>query len=312
MNTGLLALLGLGTVAAIAAASSKPSSQKSSVLADAETMVRIYELYSRKLTSLSPAEQEELATLNGKAWGFEYVPIGDFVASRVNNPNFDMWSEIWTWRIYYLLPKGTQLGGPDVFSAWAGGQTQFVCDEYYTIVSQPYPCYRGRFVDFFGRTTGNYQMDLTVHGQSDLMAIGEGYVKDFKKIWEVAGKDLTSAIANAASNYPGIGTVIASTVTFLSEVGSGASLEDATIAAGRAAVPSTLRSAYDVGVGLAVNGELDEKALATLAMSFAISEGVIDGEVLERYNEIKRAYNDSKEAADNLRHTLEKPIQLAT
>lgn len=300
-------------MAAVAVAStSPPKAQPSGILADAEKMVRIYELYSTKLSQLTPAQVEELARYNAEAWGIAYQPVNEFVAARSLDPGFDMWGEIWRWRIYFLLPKGTQLAKPDIFTEWAGGSVSFICDEEYELVPEPRPCYRGRFVDFFGRLVRDYQMDTTVHGQSDLMAIGEGYVRDFKKIWEVAGRDLTSAIASAASNYPGIGTAVASAITFLSEVGSGASIEEASIAAGRAAVPSTLRSAYDVGVGLAVNGELDEKALATLAMSFAISEGVIDGEVLARYNTIKRAYEDSQQAASNLRHTISQPIELAT
>jgi hypothetical protein len=50
-----------------------------------------------------------------------------------------------------------------------------------------------------------------------------------------------------------------------------------------------------LGVGLATQGELDVEAALKVAMAMAISEGVISGDVLEKYQTIKSAYEDARE-----------------
>lgn len=292
---GVLALLGLGTLGlvAVAASSSAPKSNDPLVI-DAEAMVRIFELYSRKRTELNSTELLELARFNLESKGLRYP------ASSADFPD-----EYSFFRAMWLPPSANSQVGPDAFSVW-GDYNSIYCNQYMaggfsgTGNAGPPSCMAGYVIDFFGRRIGNYSAPNVVMGDSDLRVIVEGYYGDLADAWEAAGPDAVKAIASAASNYPGIGTAIASAVTFLQAIGEGASLKDATLEAGRAAVPSALRAAYDVGIGLAVDGKLDYKSALKVAMALAISQGVITGDVLDRYNTIKAAYEDAQSVGAGL------------
>jgi hypothetical protein len=253
-------------------------------------MVRIYELYSRKRSQLTQAELDELGSINAASKGLTYLPLVQF-ANQWPDPD-DIGGLHKAWRQSFFLPPGVSTEtGPDAFSAWGDNDT-LVCTEYMLGNS----CHKGYYIDWFFRPIGSYYSDNLVKGQSDLEDIGKGFYKDFKEV----GPEFLKAVAKVASNYPGIGTAIASAATFLVQVGAGASVEDATLAAGRAAVPSALQSAYDVGVGLATRGEIDYQAALDVAMAIAISQGFVTGDVLERYQTIQAAYEDAKEVGAGL------------
>lgn len=316
MSPALLALLGLGTIGiiAVAASSGHASGGVSGLVQDSEEMSRIFELYSHKRTELTGAELDELAKLNGKAKGVAFQTFAEWMYSHTSE--YDSGTSALMWRQTFFLPPGVNPDtGPDMFSVWAD-YAGVNCTQY--MAGGPGGsgiCMDGTAVDWFGRAIGHYHQDNVVQGTSDLEAIGKGYYRDFKKIWDAAGHEFVKEIASVASNYPGIGTVVASAVTFLEAVGSGASIEDATVAAGRAAIPSSLRAAYDVGVGLAVNGELDVKAALSVAMAAAISSGAIAGDVLEKYNTMKKAYDDAQAVKGNLDTglgTLGNAVEVAT
>jgi hypothetical protein len=180
----------------------------------------------------------------------------------------------------------------DFFSYWAQSDPDMVqvlggIGEY--VDGKPYEV--GYFTDWFGRNIGNFQIPLTVWGRSDFEVILKGISNGIAKI----APHTAEAAADIASNFPGVGTAVAAAITFLAEVGRGASVENASLAAGRSAVPSSLRAAYDLGVGLATQGELDVEAALKVGMAMAISEGVISGDILEKYQTIKSAYEDARE-----------------
>jgi hypothetical protein len=322
MNPTALVLLLLGGAAVAVAASSgtssppKPSSDDD-LVSSAERMVLLFDMYTAQtLSQLDDEELWTLAKLNTEAKGLP-LPSREGVISvaRVKVPSqpldtlgrvqgMSLPGALKTYRMYYFLPPGAAMAGdvtevtkeylarpvPDIYSVWAG-ETRLVCNDGGFGDS----CHDGYYEDWFGRIYGTFK-DNT----SDLEAIGQGVLKDLKVVWENAGPALLKYVAQMASNFPGIGTVVASGVTFLSAVGQGMSVENAALASARAAVPSALRSVYDIGVGLAANGTLDVKAVLTVAMAAAISQGVITGDVLEKYNTIKAAYESAKATGETI------------
>lgn len=324
MNPALLLLL-LGGAAAIAVASSSGSSAATSdgpivlpdtgsgdaeLVAKAQQMVKIYDIYSTKMFQLTMAELDELGKLNAEAKGIDFVPLTDYLGSYIKSGQpFDQQTVLDKYKQTFYLPPGTG-PGPDLFSAWATSpdgvsKNAWVLPRRPTLVCQTSTatwdgsegmCVKGYFLDFFGRQIGTYTSDGTLKGESDLSVISDGVIKQFEDAWGEIGGEVLSAVASVASNYPGIGTVVSVAITFLQQIGSGASYEDAALSAARNAIPSAYRGLYDIGVGLATRGEIDYQAALTVAMSFAISEGVITGDMLEKYNTIKAAYDDAKEA----------------
>lgn len=304
MNPSILILLALGTVAAIAVASSDGSSKPSgaNLVEDARTMRLIFEFYSRKMSELSPEELDQLGTLNGEAKGVKYLPLLEWAQQGITSgeaAKFETSSAFWyNYRQTFFLPPDVDTTkGPDMFTVWAESPDGPTLE---CTIESPWGCQQGVYYDWFGRQIGTYQSDNTVHGESDLMVIGKGFGKQFRDIWKAAGGKFVKSIAEIASNYPGIGTAIAAATTFLEQVGSGASLENAALAAGRSAIPSTLRAAYDVGVGLATRQELDIEAALDVAMAAAISQGVVTGDVLERFKAMKQSYDDAKAAGEQI------------
>lgn len=327
MNPAIvIALLAGAAVVAVAASSpSAPSNAAPSLVEQADAMVTIFQYYEKGAGWLTNEEFEHLGRLNAQAKGIEYM-TADQYADMIHDgegknlhdtPNWEFyWAAIgmW-WRNYYLPPNYEWVEGKaDMFTAWSIKPTvqEFIKSDrkhppradirlqctlrYAGGLGTPEgegPCGKGKYWDIFYRVVGTLDDPKagTVYGTSDLMAIGEGIVDDFKG----AVPAVLRAIASVASNYPGIGTAIAAGATFLAEVGSGASLEDAALASGRAAVPSALTGAYDIGVGLATKGELDAGEALKVAMAMAISQGVINGDVLEQFETIKQAYNDYQE-----------------
>lgn len=319
-STAILLLVGGAAAVAIAAgSSSKEVSPEDTLFNDAEQMVKIFTFYSTSYTTLTEIEREELARLNLAAKGEQHyvtpVQFGEATKDGSGRNLFQtqdsmFWHAAWgTYNRRNFLPPGvaTTIKGPDSFSAWIadGWQPWLNCTQRFVGglgSGQDGPCGKGTLYDGFFRAIGSIDNPDAgvVRGESDLMAIGEGLAADFKG----AAPAILRGIASVASNYPGIGTAIAVGATFLAEVGEGASIENATLRAGKAAVPSSLQGAYDVGVGLATTGELDVEKTLTVAMALAISQGAIDGKVLERFETIKQAYNDAKEVQGNLDTTL--------
>ena len=317
MNPALVILLLGGAVLAAAAASSSSSAAgpKSPLVQDAEAMVRIFDLYSRGMGTLSDAELEELAKLNAASKGETYtdpVSFGKLAKDSSGKNLFEtsdtfFFHEAWgSYNQRYYLPPGvnTDIKKPDTFSAWIADEWPpfLKCTLSYQ-VGYDSVCGKGIIFDGFFRAIGTYDDPNAgvVRGKSELMDIGEGLAEDFKS----AIPAVLRAVASVASNYPGIGTAIASGATFLAEVGSGASLENAAIASAKAAVPSSLQGAYDVGVGLATTGELDVKQALTVCLALAISEGAIDGVIIERFETMKKAYNDVKGGAQVLTGSID-------
>lgn len=284
---------------------------------DARAMRSIFETYSRKMATLTMAELDQLGQLNADAKGIAFKTQVDWAKEFLaqvqsgTRPESDadfIWDEYK--QLYYLPPGVSTEVGPDMFSEWSySDRPDFKSSNGWGVnngpffkceIDSPWGCQRGSFYDWFGRKVGTYQSDNTVHGVSDLMLIGQGLGKQFRDLWKAAGGDFVKAIADIASNYPGIGTAVAAAATFLEAVGSGASLENAALAAGRSAVPSTMRAAYDVGVGLATRQELDIDAALDIAMAAAINQGIVSGDVLERFNSMKKAYEDAKSAGEQI------------
>jgi hypothetical protein len=313
----LLLLFGGAAVAAVAASSGSaeaaPTSGDDELLVSAQKMVLLFNLYSAQtLSDLDDNEIWTLAQLNAKAKKLPLIAREAVISvARVKVPStpLDTFGRVQgdsiptalkQYRMQFFLPPGAAMAGdvtevtdeylalpvPDIYSVWAG-ETRLVC----TDGGFGDACHHGYFEDWFGRIYGTFE-----DNSSDLEVIGEGFLKDLKAVWNNAGPMLLSYIAGMASNFPGVGTVIATGVTFLSAVGQGESIENAALAGARAAIPSALRGAYDIGVGLATRGELDVEAALTVAMAAAISQGVVTGDVLEKYNTIKAAYEDAKDA----------------
>lgn len=317
-STAILVLLGGAAAVAVAASAgskSGSSSESSELFNDAEKMVRVFEFYATSYGALTDSQREELAQLNLAAKGMDGytspIAFGESVKDSQGRNLFQtsdslFWHAAWgSYNQRNYLPPGvsTSIKGPDSFSAWIadGWEPWLNCTQRYVGglgSGVDGPCGKGTLFDGFFRVIGSVDNPDAgvVRGESDLMAIGEGLADDFKS----AAPAVLRGIASVASNYPGIGTAIAAGATFLAEVGSGASLEDASLAAARSAVPSSLQGAYDVGVGLATTGELDVEKTLTVAMALAISQGAIDGKVLERFDTIKQAYNDAKEVQGGL------------
>lgn len=312
-STAVLVLLGGAAVVAVAASASSgtPATEGDKLFRDAEQMVKIFNFYATSMGQLTDTELQELARLNLKAKGegkfYTEVQYGEMVKDSQGKNLFQTSDSVFfhaAWGTYnsrYYLPPGvaTDIKEPDAFSAWIADRWPPWLDctqRFVGGLGSPEGsgrCGKGTLFDGFFRTIGSLDDPNAgvVRGESDLMAIGEGLVEDFKG----AAPAILRGVASVASNYPGIGTAIAVAATFLAEVSSGAGLEDATLVAGRSAVPSALQGAYDVGVGLALTGEFDVKKTITVAMALAISQGAIDGKVLERFDTIKAAYNDVKE-----------------
>lgn len=327
MNPAIvIALLAGAAVVAVAASSpSIPSKSEPSLVDQAEAMVTIFKYYQKGAGWLTQEEFENLGRLNAQAKGITYqtqeeyeLAIHDGEGNNLKNtPHWEFYYAAigMYWRNYYLPPNYEWVEGKaDMFTAWSITPTvkEFLDSDrkhpprstlrlectyrYVGGLGTPEgegPCGKGKYWDVFYRVVGSLDDPKagTVYGTSDLMAIGEGIVEDFKG----AVPAVLRAIASVASNYPGIGTAIAAGATFLAEVGSGASLDEAALAAGRAAIPSALTGAYDIGVGLATKGELDAAEALKVAMAMAISQGVINGDVLEQFETIKQAYNDYQE-----------------
>lgn len=329
MNPTLLLLLaGAGVaVLAVAASSAASTSGDSELVASSKDMVDIFQFYQKKLYELTAEEVDQLGKLNAAAKGVPFRTLPQAMIDWASNPGDKSQADaIGEWKRTYYLPPGVDATkGPDLFTAWADtpdGSAAYYswmtqhgpylrCDQSFAggLVSDacasdpnclanlpPAPCEKGVYLDWFGRQIGTYTGDDTVHGTSDLSVIGKGIYQNFSDLWKAAGNDLLTAVAKVASNYPGIGTAVASGITFLQAVGAGASVENATIAAGRAAVPSTLTSAYDIGVGLATQKGVNVEDALSVAMATAISQGVVSGDVLEYYNSIKDSYDQAKAA----------------
>lgn len=258
--------------------------------------------------------------------------------SQISADAFPIMQElVWQYRRMYFLPPGANTRtGPDMYTEWAnhgipsknGWEPNrgplFLCSQYAALiecepghqleyVGDPLchevdgPCHRGFFLDWFGRQIGTFDDEnaITVYGTSDLQDIGEGLGAELKDLWNEAGYSFLRYVADIASNYPGYGTVVAAGITYLNEVGHGASNEDAAIAAGRAAVPETYRAMYDLGVGIAVKGEIDYELALDVAMTIAIQSGISDGEVIERFKQIKDAYESAKDTGYTVQGGLE-------
>lgn len=324
MNPALVILLLGGAVLAAAAASSNNSSEasapKSPLVQDAEALVRIFDLYSRSRGTLSEAECQELAKLNADSKGETFIDELSFAKQVKDSAGKNLLETSDTlffraaWGTYnrrFYLPPGVSydIKKPDIFSAWIADYWPplFNCTmRYVGGLGTPEGsglCGKGTLFDGFYRIIGTVDDPNAgvVRGESQLMDIGEGLAEDFKS----AIPTVLRAVASVASNYPGIGTAIASGATFLAEVGSGESLENAALASAKAAVPSSLQGAYDVGVGLATTGDLDVKEALTVCLALAISEGVVDGVIIERFETMKKAYNDAKGGAQVLTGSIE-------
>lgn len=312
----LIFLLLAGAVVAVAA-TAQPSApaldEDAELLASAQKMVLLFDLYtSQNRLSLDDKEILALARLNAKAKGIPLLDDeGILSIAKVKIPSQPLVGfgkvqgakipdALSYYRCAFFLPPGaakSQDGAddngrpiPDLYSVWAY-EDRLVCEDG----GFGDACHQGYWQDWFGRTYGWYH-----DNDSDLDAISSGFLKDLKDVWSAAGSQLVSYFAKMASNFPGIGTAVSVGITFLSEVGKGASFKNAALTSARAAIPSALQGAYDVGVGLAVNGELDLEQALTVAMAAAISQGAIDGEVIAKYNAIKQAYEDTKAAGEQI------------
>lgn len=323
MNPSIVALLALGAVGIAVAASSDgnsgpadtPPGPKSELLTNAETMVRIYEFYRRKYSTLNDDERAELGQLNAAAKGVEWISEVDWGHERglFTTHNELYFHGVWGHynNTYYLPPGVPDMKGPDVFTAWLDTWNPWLKCTGTVLVGREVVCSDGTYYDGFFRVIGYYHVDNVVKGKSDLSDIGEGLAKQFSDLWKAVGPGLLKAVASVASNYPGVGTAISVALTFVAEVGSGASLGNASLESAKAAVPSSIRGVYDLGVGLATTGELDPQQAATVAMAFAISTGALDGQILERYETIKKAYDDATAAGVGIQN-LEIPVSVAT
>lgn len=322
MNPSLLLLLAGGAVVVVAAASSKPSAPTTETLVDSsQKMVRIFDLYSRSMSALTNDEMEELGRLVADSKGIEFVRWTEI-------QNFDLFDYV---RKYFLPSNADREKGPDFFTGWSStpfpernSKNDFNplyepwLDCYRTqgarydqgsttsghVASRRGDCYRGTLRDFFWREVGTFEGDED-YGKSEFMTLVDGISSGLKDVWGAVGSDVLKTTADIASNFPGIGTAVAAAATFLEAIGSGESVESATLAAARGSVPSSLRAMYDIGVGLATQGKLDIQAALTVAMATAISSGVISGDVLEKYKVIQGAYLDAKEAGVQVRDGLE-------
>ncbi len=317
MNPLVFLLLAGAAVAVVAASSTSaeasPKSEDEKLLASAQKMVLLFDLYTAQTRrNLDDDELYTLAKLNGDAKGIQLLDregILSIAKAKIpaqalhgfDNVQGDAIPEALAYyRQSFFLPPGAASSHdgaddagrpiPDIYSVW-GGETRLVCQDG----GFGDACHTGYFQDWFGRSYGNYH-----DNDSDIDAISSGFLNDLQVAWSAAGPGLLSAIAGMASNFPGIGTAIAVGVTFLSAVGEGASFENAALAGARAAVPSALRSVYDIGVGLAVKGTFDLDAALTVAMATAISQGAINGDVLATYNTIKTAYEDAKATGEQI------------
>lgn len=316
MNPLVFLLLAGAAVAVMASSSSsseKPKSEDEKLLASAQKMVMLFDLYTAQTRrNLDDDELYALAKLNADAKGIQLLDREGILSfAKTNIPSqplhgFDnvqgmaIPEALAYYRQSFFLPPGVASSHdgaddtgrpiPDIYSVW-GGETRLVCQDG----GFGDACHTGYFQDWFGRSYGHYH-----DNDSDLDAISSGFMKDLQGAWNAAGPGLLKYIAGMASNFPGIGTVIATGVTFLAAVGEGASLENAALAGARAAIPSALRSVYDIGVGLAVKGTFDLDAALTVAMATAISQGAINGDVLATYNTIKTAYEDAKATGEQI------------
>ncbi len=317
MNPLVFLLLAGAAVAVVAASSSSteasPKSEDEKLLASAQKMVLLFDLYTAQTRrNLDDEELYSLAKLNADAKGIQLLDregILSFAKANIPSQTINEFGKVQGMAIpealaYYrqafFLPPGTASSHdgaddtgrpvPDIYSVW-GGETRLVCEDGGFADA----CHTGYFQDWFGRSYGHYH-----DNDSDIDAISSGFLKDLNAAWDAAGPGLLSYIASMASNFPGIGTAISVGVTFLSAVGEGASLENAALASARSAIPSAFRSVYDIGVGLAVKGTFDLDAALTVAMATAISQGAINGDVLNTYNTIKTAYEDAKATGEQI------------
>lgn len=302
MNPALLILLALGVVglAMTSGSAPAPATPEDELVANAESMVQIFNFYSRKHSELSDGEREQLGRLNAAAKGVSWISEIQWANERglLTTSNELYYHGVWGHynQTYYLPPNANDSKGPDLFTAWLDDWAPwFQCTARAGGLGDPNPwCVKGTFRDGFFRLIGTYDVGTTVYGQSDLMLIGEGLAKQFADLWKVVGPGLLKAVASVASNYPGIGTAISVALTFVAEVGSGASVGHAALESAKAAIPAGIRGVYDLGVGLAETGKLDPEKAATVAMAFAISTGVLDGAISERYEAIKKGFDDAK------------------
>lgn len=325
MNPSLLLLLAGGAaVAAVAVSNSKPSAPTTSQLVDSsKTVVQIFDLYSRPMSRLSNEEMVKLGQLiaDSKGIPFEHWPSYGY------HPEFDLFD--YTHK-FFLPPNADQNKGPDFFSGWSstpfedrhsnndfsplyepwldcsttqGSRYEQGSTTSGHVPSRPGDCYEGTLRDFFWREIGSFKGDEN-YGKSEFMVLVDGISAGLQDVWSAVGSDVLKTTADIASNFPGVGTVVAAGATFLEAIGSGESLAVASLAAARGSVPSSLRAAYDIGVGLATQGELDIEAALSVAMASAITSGVIDGDVLEKYNTIKKSYEDAKAAGVEIRDNL--------
>jgi hypothetical protein len=308
-------LLLAGAVAAVAVSSqsSKPVDEEDDLLASSQKMVLLFDLYTaQRRVDLSDDELYALARLNAEAKGITLIDregVLSIAKVKIASQSLDTFGKVQGMEIpeavsYYrqafFLPPGVAKShdgaddagrsAPDIYSIWAG-ETRLVCEDG----GFGDACHKGYFQDWFGRSYGAYH-----DNDSDFEVISSGFLDQLKTVWNAAGSQLLSYIASMASNFPGIGTAVSVGITFVSEVGKGVSLKNAALTSARAAVPSALRSAYDIGVGLATSGKIDIEAALTIAMAAAISQGAIDGEVLAKYNTIKKAYEDAKATGEQL------------
>jgi len=321
-----------GAAALVVASNSKPPVPTSDELVESSRKtVRVFELYSTPMWNLTDDDMVELAKLNAEAKGIPYKTLQEFSDAREMGSGPVPFPYDYQ-RLYFLPPGASQDTGPDSFTAWADSPwptgnshnqyrptyqgsfidcTKFQGERYGgSRVRNPSgasaeDCYEGTLRDFFWRQVGTFKGDEN-YGKSDLEVMLSGYAEGFKDIWSAVGGDVLKTTADIASNFPGIGTAVAAGATFLEAIGSGKSLEVASLAAARGAVPSTMRAVYDIGVGLATQGSLDVEAVMSIAMAAAIQQGAISGDVLEKYNQIKSAYEDAKaagvEISDDLNH----------
>lgn len=313
MNPLVFLLLAGAVVAVAASSTSAPVDKDDELLASSQKMVLLFDLYTAQTRrDLDDTEYLALARLNCKAKGIQLMDdeaILSVAKAKLPSQPLSGFGKVqgqqvpealgYYRRIFFLPPgtakseDGTDDAGrpiPDIYSIWAG-EARLVCEDG----GFGDACHKGYWQDWFGRSYGWYH-----DNDSDLEIISSGFLGQLTDVWNAAGNQLVSYIAKMASNFPGIGTAVSVGITFLSEVGKGASLKNAALTSARAAVPSALQSAYDIGVGLAINGSLDIEAALTVAMAAAISQGAIDGEVIAKYNAIKQAYEDAKETGESL------------
>jgi hypothetical protein len=255
-------------------------------------MVDIFNFYTTRRTSLTSAELDKLARLNASAKGIPYQTYTDVVheiqglvaAGKVEESAITPNVVFGLYRSRMFLPPGIpdNNGKPDMFSVWAGSEPELICTQYFV-----------------------------THDCSDMTAIFEGVAEQFSDAWDSVGREVVHEVASVASNYPGIGTAISVAITALEQLGQGASLSDAALAAGRSAIPSVYRAAYDIGVGIVIDGKVPYDDLADVAMAAAISSGAVSGDVLERYNTIMTAYNDAKSTFEGVQE-LGTAVHVAT